>query len=405
MGEVWRARDDRLRRDVALKVLHGSIGDAEARRRLLAEARAVGALNHPHIIVIHDVVAVEERDVLVMEFVTGDVLSKRIPGGGMKLRDALRIAAAVADALAAAHSAGVVHRDLKPGNVLVSPSGAVKVLDFGLARRRLPYGPNDLAIGSGPDSQAGLISGTPAYMSPEQAEGGAVDHRSDIFSLGALLYELLTGRRAFERVSVPETLTAVMKDDPHLPADWLPSLARIVRRCLRKDPDRRFQSMADVALDLQDTLEEIEQGTVPNPAGLKKSGSPQKVVSSALLALAVLLGGSWWLIQQRTTDSEWRALPLTSLPGLEQQPALAPSADQVAFMWDGGELGNHDIYVQQVNGATPPLRITTDPAMDSSPCWSPDGRQIALLRFNAETIDVILASPLGGAEHAGTTAA
>lgn len=152
MGEVWRARDDRLQRDVALKVLHGSVGDAEARRRLLAEARAISALNHPHIIVIHDVLAVEERDVLVMEFVAGDVLSKRIPAGGMRLRDALTTAIAVADALTAAHVAGVVHRDLKPGNVLISSLGAVKVLDFGLAHRRVPDGPNDLTIGNGPDS-------------------------------------------------------------------------------------------------------------------------------------------------------------------------------------------------------------------------------------------------------------
>ena len=380
-------------------MLHGSVGDAEARRRLLAEARAISALNHPHIIVIHDVLAVEERDVLVMEFVAGDVLSKRIPAGGMRLRDALRTAIAVADALTAAHVAGVVHRDLKPGNVLISSLGAVKVLDFGLAHRRVPDGPNDLTIGNGPDSAYGLISGTPAYMSPEQAEGGAVDHRSDIFSLGALLYELLTARRAFDRATVPETLTAVMKDDPDLPADWPPSLARIVRRCLRKDPGRRFQSMADVGLDLQDTLEEVEQGTAPNPAGQKKTGGLRNVLTSALTALAVLLGVSWWLMQQRTTDAEWRALPLTSLPGLEQQPALSPSADQVAFMWDGGELGNQDIYVQQVNGATPPLQITTDPAVDSSPSWSPDGRQIALLRFSAETTDVILVSALGGAER------
>ena len=190
-----------------------------------------------------------------------------------------------------------------------------------------------------------------------------------------------------------------MKDDPDLPADWPPSLARIVHRCLRKDPGRRFQSMADVGLDLQDTLEEVEQGTAPHPAGQKKTGGLRNVLTSTLTALAVLLGGSWWLIQQRTTDAEWRALPLTSLPGWNSsQPSLLRQT-RVAFMWDGGELSNQDIYVQQVNGATPPLRITTDPAVDSSPSWSPDGREIALLHFSAETTDVILVSALGGAER------
>ena len=400
MGEVWRARDDRLERDVALKVLHVGARDEASRRRLLAEARAVTALHHPNIVVVHDLLCADGHDVLVMEYVAGDVASQRIPAGGMKIRDALRIGIGVADALAAAHAAGIVHRDLKPANVLIGPSGTPKVLDFGLARRHVQARPSDLTIGDAPDSAAGLISGTPAYMSPEQAEGAAVDHRSDIFSFGLLLYELATGRRAFERGSVPETLTAVIKDDPDLPAHWPPSLARIVRRCLRKDPERRFQSMADVRLDLQDTLEEVERGVASQAPAPGRSGRLWNVVTVVVLAAAVLLPALWWLNRQSTGTPEWRVLPLTSLPGLEQQPALSPkSADQVAFTWDGGELANHDIYVQQVNGVTPPLRITTDPARDSSPCWSPDAGQIAFLRFKAETTDVILVSALGGGER------
>ena len=183
MGEVWRARDDRLQRDVALKGIHRSVGDAEARHLLLAEARALSALNHPHIVVVHDVLTVDDRDVLVMEFVAGDALSQRIPPGGMTLGDGLQIGIGVADAVAAAHAAGVIHRDLKPANVLIGPSGTPKVLDFGLARRPVLAGPSDLTVGDGPDPAAGLISGTPAYMSPEQAEGSAVDHRSDILAL------------------------------------------------------------------------------------------------------------------------------------------------------------------------------------------------------------------------------
>ena len=255
MGEVWRAHDDRLQRQVALKVLHGAAGE-ESRRRLLAEARVLSALNHPHIVVVYDVVAVDGRDVLVMEYVDGEPLSQRIPPGGMQLRSALKIAIAVSDAVAGAHAAGVVHRDLKPANVLIGPSGAPKVLDFGLARRRLQAQASDVTIAADPQSSADLISGTPAYMSPEQAECNPVDHRTDIFSFGTLLYEVLTGERCFERASVPETLTAVLKDDPQVPPAWTPSVARIVRRCLKKDLERRYHHMADVKLDLEEALEE-----------------------------------------------------------------------------------------------------------------------------------------------------
>jgi serine/threonine protein kinase len=253
MGEVWRARDDRLERDIALKVLHAEAGDEASRRRLLAEARTVTALHHPNIVVVHDLLSVEGHDVLVMEYVAGDVASQRIPAGGMNIRDALRIAIAVADALAAAHAAGIIHRDLKPANVLIGPSGTPKVLDFGLARRRVHAGPTDLTIGDAPDSAAGLISGTPAYMSPEQAEGGAVDHRSDIFSFGLLLYELATGRRAFERGSVRETLTAQTRAERLLYTFPLPTQF-LAANFVDISPDRRSALVSPVTRDESDLM-------------------------------------------------------------------------------------------------------------------------------------------------------
>ena len=399
MGEVWRARDERLQRDVALKVLHGSLDDPDARRRLLTEARSVSSLNHPHIVVVHDLLSVGDRDVLVMEFVGGDVLTQRIPSRGLKLRDALKIAIPVADALAAAHSAGVVHRDLKPGNVLVAPSGTVKVLDFGLARRRLPAGPSDVTLATDPQSVDGSLSGTPAYMSPEQAEGVSIDHRSDIFSFGALLYEVLTGRRAFERRSVPETLTAVLRSELDFPSSWPLPLTQVLRRCLRKEPDRRFQSMADVKIELQEVLEQLEKAT-PEWVGTVPVRRKWFVAAPAAfggaLATAALL---WWFWGGQRDDARWAVNPLTALPGLEQQPVLSPSGDHVAFVWTRGGSDNPDIYVQPVSAGSPPLPITTDPAPDTSPCWSPDGLRLAFLRNRGEVTDVMIASHLGGSER------
>jgi eukaryotic-like serine/threonine-protein kinase len=399
-GEVWRARDDRLQRDVALKVMHGSLGDEESRRRLLAEARAVGALDHPHIVVVHDILCVEDRDVLVMEFVTGEAVSRRIPPGGMTLREALKLAVAVADAVAAAHTAGVTHRDLKPANVLVSGSGSPKVLDFGLARRRPAAGPADITMLGAPESAAGLISGTPAYMSPEQAQGKPVDHRSDVFSFGALLYELLTGRCVFERPSIPETLTAVLKDEPAIPEGWPVALAHVVKRCLRKDAERRFQNMADVRIELQDVLEACDGTTDAGRGRPRRRATWTLRVIGAAVTVALMMIASWWALRHRSPEQAWTVRTLTTLPGVEQQAVLSRrAADRVAFVWDGGRLQNHDIYMQQVSGETPPVRLTTDIRADISPAWSPDDQQLAFLRLYGDRTDVIVMSALGGSER------
>ena len=399
-GEVWRARDDRLQRDVALKVMHGSLGDEESRRRLLAEARAVGALDHPHIVVVHDILCVEDRDVLVMEFVTGEAVSRRIPPGGMTLREALKLAVAVADAVAAAHTAGVTHRDLKPANVLVSGSGSPKVLDFGLARRRPAAGPADITMLGAPESAAGLISGTPAYMSPEQAQGKPVDHRSDVFSFGALLYELLTGRRVFERPSIPETLTAVLKDEPAIPEGWPVALAHVVKRCLRKDAERRFQNMADVRIELQDVLDACDGTTDASRGRPRRRATWALRVIGAAVTVALMMIASWWALRHRSPEQAWTVRTLTTLPGVEQQAVLSRrAADRVAFVWDGGRLQNHDIYMQQVSGETPPVRLTTDIRADISPAWSPDDQQLAFLRLYGDRTDVMVMSALGGSER------
>ncbi|HXY40325.1 MAG TPA: serine/threonine-protein kinase, partial [Vicinamibacteria bacterium] len=226
MGEVYRARDCRLGREVAIKLLPAErTADPGRRARFVREARAASALNHPNIVTIHEIESVDGVDLLVMELVAGKTLDALIPCQGMRIAEALRIAIPLADALAAAHAAGIVHRDLKPGNVMVTPEGVVKVLDFGLAKlvhdEPAAADGNTDTVGaeSAPLSQPGLVAGTAGYMSPEQASGGSVDARSDAFSFGAVLYEMVTGRRAFSGASSAESMAAVLRDQPKPPCE------------------------------------------------------------------------------------------------------------------------------------------------------------------------------------------
>jgi TolB-like protein/Flp pilus assembly protein TadD len=296
MGEVYAAEDTRLRRRVALKVLPPALGaDPERRRRFEREAQAVAALNHPAIVTIHSVEQAGDVLFLTMELVEGTTLAALLARGGLPLDRLLEIAIPLADAMAAAHARGIVHRDLKPANVMVTHEGRVKVLDFGLARLKEPVGAGaDLTATAAVElTGEGRILGTIAYMSPEQAQGQAVDHRSDIFSLGVVLYELATGRRPFTGESSLSMLSSILKDTPAPVTDVNPALprelGRIIGRCLVKDPDRRCQS----ARDLRNECEELRAEV----AAAQRSGSPfsRKRLAwglpAALLA-ALLLGGA-----------------------------------------------------------------------------------------------------------------
>jgi serine/threonine protein kinase len=273
MGVVYRALDAHLHRPVAIKVLPSSaVGDADRRARFAQEAKSASALSHRNIITIYDIdngqVDGEAVDFIVMQYVAGKTLDRLIGRKGIRLSEALRYAIQIADGLAAAHGAGIVHRDLKPGNVIVSDQGEVKILDFGLAKLDEPDPPDAFAatesvhVHVAPATEAGTILGTVAYMSPEQAEGQKVDARSDIFSFGAVLYEMTTGRRAFPGGSKLSTLASVLhkEPDPFRPdEDNVPrELERIIARCLRKDPQRRWQNMSDVKVALEDVLQEEE---------------------------------------------------------------------------------------------------------------------------------------------------
>jgi serine/threonine-protein kinase len=250
MGEIYKAQDARLNRMVAIKVLtNASAGDSDRRRRFIQEAQAASALNHPNIITIYDIASDEESEYMVMEYVAGKTLADLIPPGGVGVAKTLQYSVQMADALKAAHAAGIIHRDLKPGNVMVTESGLVKILDFGLAKISMATHLTDetQTMGAAPMTVAGSILGTVAYMSPEQAQGKPVDPRSDIFSFGVVMYEMLTGSKAFAGDSAISTLTAILRDDVRPVAEQVQGVPQevveIIGLALRKDPKERWQSM------------------------------------------------------------------------------------------------------------------------------------------------------------------
>ncbi len=301
MGAVFKARDTQLGRHVAIKVLISTTADsADMRARFLQEARAASSLNHPNIITIHDIVAWGDEktggDSIVMELVRGQTLGDMIAGGKIPAVDAIRIAMQMADALSAAHNIGIVHRDLKPANVMVTPEGLAKVLDFGLAKLSGDDSGGALAmdaeddvtrsvhIAAGPKTAAGAIIGTVAYMSPEQAQGRKIDPRSDIFSFGSVVHEMLTGARAFHGKSGLETLAAVLRDDPkslaEAGAEAPAELQAILARCMKKDPDQRFQQMADVKAALEEIYFATRSGVMSAASGVWTRQAPAKASPS-----------------------------------------------------------------------------------------------------------------------------
>jgi tetratricopeptide (TPR) repeat protein/predicted Ser/Thr protein kinase len=300
MGVVYKASDSHLKRFVALKVLPPEkVSDPERKQRFVQEARAASALNHPNIVTVHDIDHSDGVDFIAMEYVEGKTLGELIGRKGLKLNEALKYAVQIADALAKAHAAGIVHRDLKPGNVMVTSEGRVKVLDFGLAKltETAAVGPEDSTLTEKPSTELGVIVGTASYMSPEQAEGKKVDARSDIFSFGSLLYEMLTGRRAFRRDSTTLTLAAILHlEPPPLPAGMPHDLEKVITRCLRKDPAHRFQHMGDVKVELEALKEESDAGKLVGgaaPALPRRHRIPRHALA-AVAAVALAAGILVW---------------------------------------------------------------------------------------------------------------
>ena len=319
MGEVYRARDTRLGRDVAIKILaRDQVADPERKRRFLQEARAVSALNHPNIVTLYDIASDDGVDFLVLEYVRGRPLHDVIPPKGLPLVDVLGYAAEIAGALAAAHAAGILHRDIKPANVMVTPDGHVKVLDFGLAKLTQPRqaSPDSQTSVAEPAlTQAGVVMGTLAYMPPEQARGEVVDARSDLFSLGAVLYEMATGARAF-RKALDWTLPAA--------AGMPPALQRMVFKLLDPDVDLRYQTAADVVADLK-RLQRLTES-----AG--SSRRPWLTLAAALVIMAALATAMIWLRSDPPPPGRDQWVQLTNFPDSVSQPTLSPDGRMLTFV-------------------------------------------------------------------------
>ena len=405
MGEVYLAQDTKLNRKVAIKLLPSNLSaDEQARKRLVREACAAAKLDHPNICTVHEVGEIDNQTFVVMQHVEGETLADRLQRQPLTLQEALSIATQAADALSEAHSCGIIHRDIKPQNMMITARRQVKVLDFGLARlvpERVPM--SSEAETESLLTEPGIILGTVTYMSPEQATGKTVDPRSDVFSFGAVLYEMLAGHRAFRGDSRMAILASILNQEPEqLPAKVPQDLAKIILRCLRKDPERRYQTMVDLKIALEDMRE--ESGSVrQTPAS-----SVRPLIWSVPLSMTVLVlvGLFVWQPWRPTAPAEpLRASALTTLPGVERSPSLNPDGTQVAFSWTGPKQDNQDIYVQLI-GSESRLRLTDHPSDDYNPVWSPDGRWIAFFRGKPSELGLALTGrelrlipSLGGSER------
>jgi Tol biopolymer transport system component/serine/threonine protein kinase len=394
MGEVYRAHDTRLGRDVALKVLRGRLGDEASRGRFQREARAIAALSHPNVLAIHDVGDDAGTPYLVTELLVGETLRARLAGGVPPLATALRWAVQIATALAAAHEAGIVHRDLKPENVFILADGRVKILDFGLARslRR-----EATAI---EHTLPGMIVGTAGYLAPEQARGLPPAPPADLFALGAMLFEMVTGARAFRGDTLVDTLHAVVSQDPPPVSSLRPEaprwLDRVVARCLAKEPSRRFASARDLAFALETPLAD-DDDEVDRGAGASPPPRPRRVARWAV-AFAILVAGTIggiaapWPFAKSAEAPREPARPRTlTFSGRDSDPAVSPDGKFLAFTSDRD--GRPRIWLQQLDGGreTP---LTDGP--DHGPRFSPDGGQLLFTRAHRTGTALMRIALLGG---------
>jgi serine/threonine protein kinase/Tol biopolymer transport system component len=405
MGVVYKARDVLLNRVAALKFLPTDGAPDDRRSRFIKEAQSASALNHPNIITIYEVAKAADRDFIAMELVQGQTLDQLIGRKGLPLARVLAYATQIADALAAAHAAGIVHRDLKPANVMVTDTGLIKVLDFGLAKLMPAAWTTDatqtLEAAPTTGTAGGLIVGTVAYMSPEQAEGKLVDHRSDIFSFGALLHEMLTGRRAFQGESAASTLAAILTAEPPPLSGELrgapPELVRIVSRCLRKLPEKRWQSLADVRIALEELQQDLESGR-PGPSSsfppppTRRSWMP--AAAAALVATAVTGFVMWRGRPSPPVPEIWQISRLTGDAGLSLNPAISRDGKLVTYVSDRAGSDTMDLWVQQIEGGDP-VQLTRGLGACRETDFSPDGATIAV-QCGGDPAGIYIMPTLGG---------
>ncbi|MEP6592213.1 MAG: protein kinase, partial [Acidobacteriota bacterium] len=401
MGEVYRADDTRLERPVAIKVLRrGLTADPTARHRFEREARAIAALSHAHICPLFDIGHQDGTDYLVMEYLDGETLAARLARGRIPLDQALAYGSDIAHALAAAHQAGIVHRDLKPGNIMVTSAG-IKLLDFGLAKRRPLAATEDATVAqSQPLTHSGLILGTVQYMAPEQLEGREADEHTDLFAFGVVLYEMVTGHKAFDGASTAALIGNILHAEPPSLSSYEalspPALDEVVRVCLTKNPDERTLSLEEIATRLARA----------RPEGAGNSSSMRRrrwlALGAAALLTAAIVGIV--MVRERTASppSTVAAAPaprtltrLTFDPGLQTDPTFSPDGRYIAYASD--KAGNFDVWVQLVSGGNP-VQITHSVAQDTEPAWSPDGNTI-VFRSDRHGGGLYAVSALGGPER------
>ncbi|MCG3191413.1 MAG: Serine/threonine-protein kinase PknD [Thermoanaerobaculia bacterium] len=392
MGEVYRARDPKLERDVAVKVLPESLPrNAQTLARFEREARAVAALSHPNILAIFDFGRHEETVYAVMELLEGETLRGALSAGALPQRKAVEYAIQIARGLAAAHEKGIVHRDLKPENVFVTKGGHVKILDFGLAKQTRVKGPDDTSAPTESwHTEPGTVMGTLSYMSPEQVRGEAIDHRSDIFSFGCVLYEMLSGTRAFTRATAAETMTAILKEEPpDLAAtnrNVRPGLERIVLHCLEKKPEERFYSARDVAFGLAELTE------TSAPAATLAVRDPRRLLAGVTVVLALVAAfAAGWALRARQ--------PAAALPAIRQLTFRRGS------IWNGkfGADGKSVIYTAAWEGGPQEIFLGRSDGPDARPLGLPDAEVLAVSQ--AGEMAVSLRPRFSGAfVHSGTLA-
>ncbi|HWC97348.1 MAG TPA: protein kinase [Candidatus Sulfopaludibacter sp.] len=403
-GVVYAAWDETLNRKVALKVLRPEAAqNAELQKRLRWDARAASALQHPNIVVVHEVGSDGGADYVAMECIAGQTLARALKPGGMATREVLRCAIQICRGLEAAHAAGIVHRDLKPGNVMITQQGVVKLLDFGLAKNI------DGGIDSkdAPQTVEGTFAGTVAYVSPEQAEAKAVDARSDIFSFGSVLFEMLTGRQAFPGISTVAVLADILHNHPPPPhtisADIDARFDEIIYRCLRKDRERRFQSIAEVRVRLQELEDQVlhpeSHPQIAVPAARRQRWVMPAWAASLVAAAALAAGFTYLLLRNGppVQPVSYALDRITADRGVSGYPALSPDASLLAYASDRETDGNLDLWLQHIHGGDA-RKLTVDPADDSEPAFSPDGTQITF-RSERDGGGLYTVSTLGGDAH------
>ena len=412
MGVVYKATDTKLERTVALKFLAADrLENEEHKARFRREARAAAALDHPNICTVYEIDEADGQTFLAMPYLEGSTVRQKVKQRPLKLAEALDIAIQAGEGLRAAHAKGIVHRDIKSANLMVSPQGQVKIMDFGLAQ----------AADQSLLTKTETLLGTPVYMSPEQAQRLPTDRRTDIWSLGIVIYEMLIGRTPFEGEREQAVLYGIVQEEPEpitsqrarvpLDLDW------VVSKALAKDAGECYQHIDEMLVDLRAVARQVEEssGTArpsKRPTTKVQREAPARVrrrrlawalgIAAGAVVLAMAgLGVRNFLPTTEAPLEPMRPVPLTSYPGVEGQPTFSPDGDRIAFVWGGETPNNFDVYVKLI-GPGPPLRLTTDPAWDHSPAWSPDGRHIAFLRGHPpsrEKMGVFLIPALGGQER------